>query len=230
MCFPAIGAAMLGYGSAGAATAATGITATGLGIMAGTTALGVATPVVSAIGQRQQAKAQMQFQEQQRQAALQKQGLQRTSMLLEQSQEQEALAQREGYLAGMYKAASATEVARGAVAQSSAIQQELRSQLGKDLSMLGRQKELVGLKYSLGAQELSLAAQQELLSLSQPIETESPLVTSLKALSGGLSGMSSGLAIGRGLGPGSGVTQSPVRGVSRGGMGGTYLRGGYKLT
>ena len=193
MCFPAIGAAMLGFGSAGAATAATGITATGLGIMGATTALGVATPVVSAIGQRQQAKAQMALQEQQRQAALQKQGLQRTSALLEQSQKVEAIRQQRGELFKMYRAAEATERARGAMAQTTAISNELKRQLGGELSRLERQEELYGMQYGLGMQQQALAGQQELLSLSQPIETESPLVTSLKALSGGLSGASAGL-------------------------------------
>lgn len=193
MCFPAIGALMLGYGSAGAATAATGITATSLGLMAGTTALGVASPIVGAMGQRQQAKAQMAFQAQQRQAALQKQGLQRTSALLEQSQKVEAIRQQRGELFKMYQAAEGTERARGSMAQTAAISNELKRQLGGELSRLERQEELYGIQYGLGMQQLGLAGQQELLSLSQPIETESPLVTSLKALSGGLSGASAGL-------------------------------------
>jgi hypothetical protein len=184
---------MLGFGSAGAATAATGISATGLGLMAGTTALGIASPVVGAVGQRQQAKAQMQFQEQQRQAAIKKQGLQRTSALLEQSQKVEAIKQQKGELFKMYRAAEATETARGAMAQTTAISNELKRQLGGELSRLERQEELYGMQYGLGMQQLGLAGQQELLGLSQPIQTESPLVTSLKALSGGLSGAGAGL-------------------------------------
>jgi len=196
MCFPVIGAAMLGYtgaGSVAAATAATGLTSTGLGIMGATTALGIASPVLSAVGQRQQAKAQMKSQEQQRQAAIQKQGLQRTSALLEQSQKVEAIRQQRGELFKMYQAAEGTERARGAMAQTTAISNELKRQLGGELSRLERQEELYGMQYGLGMQQQALAGQQELLSLSQPIQTESPLVTSLKALSGGLSGASAGL-------------------------------------
>ena len=193
MCDPisaSIGTALVG-GKA-AATAA-GLTAFQLGMIGASTTLGIASPVVSAIGQRQQAKAQMQFQEQQRQAAVQKQGLQRTSALLEQSQKVEAIKQQKGELFKMYRAAEATETARGAMAQTAAISNELKRQLGGELSRLERQEELYGMQYGLGMQQQALAGQQELLSLSQPIQTESPLVTSLKALSGGLSGASAGL-------------------------------------
>lgn len=228
MCFPVLGAAMLGYGSTAAATAATGITATGLGVMAGTTALGVASPLVGAAGQRQQAKAQMALQEQQRRFAQQKQGMQRTSALLEQQQKELAITQQEEQLHRMYTAAEATERAKGAMAQSSVIANELKRQLGSELSRLEEQRGLYGVQYGLGMQELALAGQQELLTLSQPIESESPLVTTMKALSGGLSGATSGLAIGRGLRQTPGVTQTAA-GTYRGGAGGTMLPGGYKL-
>lgn len=193
MCDPisaSIGTALVGGKTA--ATAA-GLTAFQLGMIGASTVLGVASPVVSAVGQRQQAKAQMKSQEQQRQAAIQKQGLQRTSALLEQSQKVEAIKQQKGELFKMYRAAEATETARGAMAQTAAISNELKRQLGGELSRLERQEELYGIQYGLGMQQQALAGQQELLSLSQPIQTESPLVTSLKALSGGLSGASAGL-------------------------------------
>ena len=195
MCFPAIGAAMLGFGSAGAATAATGITATGLGIMGATTALGVATPVISAIGQRQQAKAQMALQEQQRQAAIQKQGLQRTSALLETQQKFESIALRKQQLQRMRDAARGTLQAKQGVAITDAFERDLDRQLGVELSMLEKEEGLYGIQHGLGMQELALAGQQELLKYSQPIQTESPLVTSFRAISGGLSGASAGLGL-----------------------------------
>ena len=164
-----------------------------LALVSATTVAGIASPIVSAVGQRQQAKAQMKLQEQQRQAAVQKQGLQRTSALLEQSQKVEAIRQQRGELFKMYQAAEGTERARGAMAQTTAISNELKRQLGGELSRLERQEELYGIQYGLGMQQQGLAGQQELLSLSQPIQTESPLVTSLKALSGGLSGAGAGL-------------------------------------
>lgn len=187
MCVPAIGAAIVG------AKAAAGMSAGALALVSATTVAGIASPIVSAVGQRQQAKAQMKSQEQQRQAAIQKQGLQRTSALLEQSQKVEAIRQQRGELFKMYQAAEGTERARGAMAQTTAISNELKRQLGGELSRLERQEELYGIQYGLGMQQQGLAGQQELLSLSQPIQTESPLVTSLKALSGGLSGASAGL-------------------------------------
>jgi len=184
---------MLGYGSVGAATAATGITATGLGVMAGTTALGIASPVVGAVGQRQQAKAQMQFQEQQRQAAVKKKGLQRTSALLESQQRMESISQRKRQLEMMRDAAASTLRAKQGVAISDAFERDLDRQLGVELSMLEKEEGLYGIQYGLGMQELALAGQQELLKYSQPIQTESPLVTSFKAISGGLSGATAGL-------------------------------------
>jgi len=187
MCVPAIGAAIVG------AKAAAGMSAGALALVSATTVAGIASPIVSAVGQRQQAKAQMKLQEQQRQAADQKQGLQRTSALLEQSQKVEAIRQQRGELFKMYQAAEGTERARGAMAQTTAISNELKRQLGGELSRLERQEELYGIQYGLGMQQQGLAGQQELLSLSQPIQTESPLVTSLKALSGGLSGAGAGL-------------------------------------
>jgi len=146
---------MLGYGSVGAATAATGITATGLGVMAGTTALGIASPVVGAVGQRQQAKAQMQFQEQQRQAAVKKQGLQRTSALLESQQRMESISQRKRQLEMMRDAAASTLRAKQGVAISDAFERDLDRQLGVELSMLEKEEGLYGIQYGLGMQELA---------------------------------------------------------------------------
>jgi hypothetical protein len=198
MCFPAIGAAMLGYtgaGSVAAATAATGLTSTGLGIMGATTALGIASPVVGAIGQRQQAKTQMALQAQQRQAAIQKQGLQRTSALLEAQQKSESIALRKQQLLMMREAARGTLRAKQGVAISDAFERDLDRQLGVDLSMLEEEEGLYGIQYGLGMQELGLAGQQELLKYSQPVQAESPLVTSFRAISGGLSGASAGLGL-----------------------------------
>ena len=193
MCFPAIGAAMLGFGSAGAATAATGITATGLGIMAGTTALGIASPIVSAIGQRKQAKEQIEFQKQSQQAVIKKQQFQATAANLELQQKREAIAQQKEQIARTFEMAESTERAKGAVAQSVAISNELKRQLGTQYNRLGQQQGLYELQHSLGVQQMGLAGEQELLSLSQPVQTQSPLVTTLSALSGGLQGLGTGM-------------------------------------
>ena len=193
MCFPAIGAAMLGYGSVGAATAATGITATGLGVMAGTTALGVASPIVGAIGQREQAKQQIEFQKQSQQAAIKKQQLQQTAANLELGQRRKAIAQQSEQLRKTFEMAESTQRARGAVAQSTAISDELKRQLGTQSQRLQEQLGLYELQHSLGVQQMGLAGEQELLSLSQPVQTQSPLVTTLSALSGGLQGMGAGM-------------------------------------
>ena len=193
MCFPAIGAAMLGYGSVGAAVQATGITATGLGVMAGTTALGIASPIVSAIGQREQAKQQIEFQKQSQQAVIKKQQFQATAANLELQQKREAIAQQKEQIARTFAMAESTERAKGAVAQSVAISNELKRQLGTQYNRLGQQQGLYELQHSLGVQQMGLAGEQELLSLSQPVQTQSPLVTTLSALSGGLQGLGTGM-------------------------------------
>lgn len=193
MCFPVVGAAMLGYGSVGAATAATGLTATGLGVMAGTTALGIASPVVSAIGQREQAKQQIEFQKQSQQASIKKQQLQNTAANLELEQRRKAIAQQSEQLNKTFEMASSTQRARGAVAQSTSISNELKRQLGTQSQRLQEQLGLYELQHSLGVQQMELAGEQELLSLNQPVQTQSPLVTTLSALSGGLQGLGTGM-------------------------------------
>ena len=200
MCFPVIGAAMLGYGSAAAATAATGITATGLGIMAGTTALGIASPIVSAAGQRQQAKAQMAFQAQQQRAAQKKLGYQQTATLLEQDQQAEALNEQRRLIAlksqELKDRANVIMAERGAGGRvRETVLGEYDRELGDHQAKLNRQQELYSMQYGLGLQQLGLQHQQEMLSLSQPVPTQSALVTSMRALSGGLGGLGTGLTL-----------------------------------
>ena len=66
---------------------------------------------------------------------------------------------------------------------------EYERELGDHQSKLNRQQELYAMQYGLGLQQLGLQHQQEMLSLSQPIDTESPLVTGVKALGGGFRGL-----------------------------------------
>ncbi len=200
MCFPILGAAMLGYGSTAAATAATGITATGLGVMAGTTALGVASPLVSAAGQRQQAKAQMAFQAQQQRAAQKKIGYQQTAALLEQDQQAEALNEQRRLIALKSQAlkdrADVIMAERGAGGRvRQAVLGEYDRELGEHQTKLNRQQELYSMQYGLGLQQLGLQHQQEMLALSQPVDVQSPLVTGIQALSGGLQGAGAGLTL-----------------------------------
>jgi hypothetical protein len=193
MCDPisaSIGTALVGGKTA--ATAA-GLTAFQLGMIGASTTLGLATPVVSAIGQRQQAKQQIEFQKKSQQAAVKKQQLQQTAANLELDQRRKAIAQQSEQLAKTFEMAESTQRARGAVAQSSAISNELKRQLGTQSQRLQEQLGLYELQHSLGVQQMGLAGEQELLSLSQPVQTQSPLVTTLSALSGGLQGMGAGM-------------------------------------
>lgn len=189
MCVPALGALIVG------SQAAAGMSAGALALVSASTVAGIASPIVGAVGQRQQAKAQMALQEQQRQAAIQKQGLQRTSALLETQQKFESIALRKQQLQRMRDAARGTLQAKQGVAITDAFERDLDRQLGVELSMLEKEEGLYGIQHGLGMQELALAGQQELLKYSQPIQTESPLVTSFRAISGGLSGASAGLGL-----------------------------------
>jgi len=85
MCFPAIGAAVVG------AKAAAGMSAVQLGIVGASTVAGVASPLVSYAGQRQQARQQARYQAQAAAAERQRFMQEQTSLRMRQAQEQEAV-------------------------------------------------------------------------------------------------------------------------------------------
>ena len=212
--------------------------------------IGAASAGVQAIGTRQQAKAQYQAQLQQnemqrrmqaqsaaaeRQRALQEQ----TSLRMRQAQEQEAVG-RELEQVGL-KSQAALARARVSAGESGVAGASVDALMGDYMrqeagyrSALLRQQELSGVGTGLGLEQIGLASQQRLIGINQPIaEPIRPrglgISDVLSVASGGLQGYMAGRSLSGGGGGTSGVTQSPVRGVSRGGTGGTYLSGGYKI-
>lgn len=146
-------------------------------------ALGAASSGASAIGARQQAKAQYQAQlqqnEMQRRYQAQAAAAERTRALrqmtgerLQQAQQEEALGRqtRERELAT--QAAVSLEQARdrGVAGQSvTAVMGEYLANLGAAREALGRQQELIGVGKGLALEDIGLASQQRLISIDQPI-------------------------------------------------------------
>jgi hypothetical protein len=212
--------------------------------------IGAASAGVQAIGTRQQAKAQYQAQLQQNEmqrrmqaqaaAAEQTRALQeQTSLRMRQAQEQEAVG-RELEQVGL-KSQAALARARVSAGESGVAGASVDALMGDYMrqeasyrSALLRQQELSGVGTGLGLEQIGLASQQRLIGINQPIaEPIRPrglgISDVLSVASGGLQGYMAGRSLSGGGGGTSGVTQSPVRGVSRGGTGGTYLSGGYKI-
>ena len=213
--------------------------------------LGVATAGAQAIGARQQAQMQFQaarqqaemqrrYQEQAAAAERQRAQQEQSSMRMRQAQEQEAVGRELEQVSRKSQAALAR--ARVAAGESGAIVGQSAQQLlddyvsqeGRYRAALLRQQELGAVATGLGLEQAGLASQQRLIGIRQPIaQPVRPrglgIQDVLSVASGGLQGYMMGRQFGGGAGSTSSVTQSPVSGVSRGGTGGTYLDGGYKL-
>jgi hypothetical protein len=197
MCDPisaTIGTAIVGQ------SAAAGMSAVALGTIGASTVAGIASPLMSYAGQRQQAKAQAAYQAQSIAAAQKKEGFQRTSQLLESQQKKMALAQETSKItkAAQEKLASATVSAGEAGVSGLSVQalmdDYVRQQAGLQAAVTTQEK-LYGLQTGMSLQQIGLASQQEILGLSQPINRPSLLLSGLQAVSGGLSGYAAGQSI-----------------------------------
>ena len=197
MCDPisaTIGTAIVGK------TAAAGMSAVALGTIGASTVAGIASPLMSYAGQRQQAKAQAAYQAQsaaaERQRALQEQ----SSIRMRQAQEQEATARElEQVSRKSQEALARARVSAGEAGVAGASVQALmddytRQEAGYRAATL-RQQEMSALGTQLGLEQAGLASQQRLISINQPIDRPSFLTAGLEAVSGGLSGYRTGLDI-----------------------------------
>ena len=197
MCDPisaTIGTAIVGK------TAAAGMSAVALGTIGASTVAGIASPLMSYAGQRQQAKAQAAYQAQsaaaERQRALQEQ----SSIRMRQAQEQEATARElEQVSRKSQEALARARVSAGEAGVAGASVQALmddytRQEAGYRAATL-RQQEMSALGTQLGLEQAGLASQQRLISINQPIDRPSFLTAGLGAISGGLSGYRTGLDI-----------------------------------
>ena len=198
-------------------------------------ALGAASAGAQAIGQRQQAKQQEAYQRQAQAAERQRLQQEQTSMRMRQAQEQEAVGRELEQVSRKSQAALArARVSAGEAGVAGASVQALMSDYMRQeagyRSALLRQQELSALGTGLGLEQAGFATQQRQIGLSQPIQKPSVLGTVLSSAQQAMGAYRTGLDIQSRMGGGSaGVTQSSVRGVSRGGTGGTYLDGGYKI-
>ena len=185
-------------------------------------ALGAASSGASAIGGRQQAKAQYQAQLQQNEmqrrmqaqaaAAERQRALQEaTSLRMRQAQEQEAVGRELEQVSRKSQAALAR--ARVSAGESGAIVGQSAQQLlddyvtqeGRYRAALLRQQELSGVGTGLGLEQIGLASQQRLIGINQPIaEPIRPrglgISDALSVASGGLQGYMAGRSLSGGGG------------------------------
>ena len=231
MCDPisaTIGTAIVGQ------SAAAGMSAVALGTIGASTVAGIASPLMSYAGQRQQAKAQAAYQAQSVAAAQKKEGFQRTSQLLESQQKKIALAQESKKITKKAREtlASATVSAGEAGVSGLSVQalmdDYVRQQAGLQAAVTTQEK-LYGLQTGMSLQQIRLASEQEILGLSQPINRPSLLVSGLQAVSGGLSGYAAGQDISsRMAGTSSGIPKGTISGSTAsyapGTPGGRYLK------
>ena len=197
MCFPAIGALVVGKAAAAsmttAALASTGLAAT-------TAAIGAASSGAQFAGQRQQAKAQQRYQAQAAAAERQRFQQEQTSMRMRQAQEQEAVGRELEQVSKKSQAALArARVSAGesgvAGASVQALMDDYMRQEGGYRAALLRQQELGGISTGLGLEQAGFATQQRQIGLSQPINKPSLLSAGLGAIQGGLGGYRTGLDI-----------------------------------
>jgi len=232
MCDPisaTIGTAIVGQ------SAAAGMSAVALGTIGASTVAGIASPLMSYAGQRQQAKAQAAYQAQsaaaERQRALQEQ----SSIRMQQAQQQEATARELEQVSRKSREAlgrarvSAGEAGVAGASVTALMDDYTRQEAGYRAATL-RQQELTGVGTQLGLEQAGLASQQRLIGIQQPISRPSLLVSGLQAVSGGLSGYATGQDISSRMADASttGITQTTA-GTYRGGSGGTMAPGGYSL-
>jgi hypothetical protein len=199
MCFPAIGAAVAGFGSVGAATTA-GMSALQLGMIGASTVASVASPLVSYAGQRQQARQQAKFQAQAAAAERQRFLQEQTSLRMRQAQEQEAVGRELEQVSRKSQAALArARVSAGeagvAGASVQALMDDYMRQEAGYRSALARQQELGVIGTGMQLEQAGFATQQRQIGLSQPIDRPNILTAGLGALQGGLSGYRTGLSI-----------------------------------
>lgn len=180
---------------------------------------------------KQQAEMQRRYQEQAAAAERQRAQQEQSSMRMRQAQEQEAVGRELEQLSLRTRQAISRTKENPYAA---ALADDYIRQEGAVRTALLRQQELGAVATGLGLEQAGFASQQRLIGIRQPIaQPIKPrglgIQDVLSVASGGLQGYMMGQQLSGGMGGSSGVTQSPVSGVSRGGTGGTYLDGGYKI-
>ena len=200
MCFPAIGAAVAGFGSVGAATTA-GMSALQLGMIGASTVAGVASPLVSYAGQRQQAKQQAKFQAQAQAAENQRFMQEQTAIRMRQLQEQ--VATGEEMLDISKDTVRATDTAAMKARSQGMTGLNVDALVGDVLTSSGnlqnRLTQQIGMKETattLGLEQAQFVTTQRQIALAKPIQRPSLALSGFQALSGGLGAYARGRQIG----------------------------------
>jgi hypothetical protein len=190
MCFPAIGAALAPAAGAGMQT-----------LIGASVVSGFAAPVVSYVGQRQQAKQQARYQAQAAAAERQRFMQEQTSLRMRQAQEQEAVGRElEQVSRKSQEALARARVSAGEAGVAGASAQALmddytRQEAGYRAALL-RQQELGAIGTGLGIEQAGFATMQRQIGIARPIDRPSFLTAGLQSLSGGLGAIGTGYMIG----------------------------------
>lgn len=195
MCFPAIGAAIVG------AKAAAGMSALQLGLIGGSTVASIASPIVSAVGQRQQARQQARYQAQaaatERQRFLQEQ----TAIRIQEAQKQKAAGEELADIArrteGALGTATAIAANRGITGISlEALRDDITRQAGDVQFRIAQQQDMGEVATVMGLEQAEFATQQRQIGIARPIARPSLALSGLQALSGGLQAYTTGRQLG----------------------------------
>jgi len=200
MCFPAIGAAVAGFGSVGAATTA-GMSTLQLGMIGASTVAGVASPLVSYVGQRQQAKAQERFQRAAAAAENQRFRQELTATRLREAQEQtaanEELADISVRTMEAVDRAAMNAQARGITGVSvDLLRDEIYADAGGLQQRIAQQQGFKETATDIALQQAEFVTQQRQIGIAKPISRPSLAVSGFRALSGGLDAYTRGRQIG----------------------------------
>ena len=232
MCFPAIGALVVGKAAAAsmttAALASTGIAAT-------SAAIGVASSGLQFAGQRKQAKAQAQYQKQAQAAERQRFQQEQTSMRMRQAQEQEAVGRELEQVSRKSQAAlararvSAGEAGVAGASVQALMDDYMRQEAGYRGALL-RQQELGGIATGMGLEQAGFATQQRQIGINQPISKPSVFGAVLQGAQQAMSGYRTGLQMQSMMGGsgGSSALQSYTapKAIGRSNV---KIGGGYKI-
>jgi hypothetical protein len=195
MCFPAIGAAVVG------AKAAAGMSAVQLGLIGASTVAGVASPLVSFAGQRQQAKQQARYQSQAAAAERQRFLQEQTAIRIRQAQEQKAAGEELADIARRTEKGldTVTMLAanRGITGISlEALRGDIARQAGDVQFRIAEQQEMGETATVMGLEQAEFATLQRQIGLAKPIARPSLALAGMQALSGSLQAYATGRQIG----------------------------------
>ena len=195
MCFPAIGAAVVGP------TAAKSMSALSLGMIGASTVASVASPLVSYAGQRQQAKAQAKYQRQAQAAEDQRFLAEQSAIRMQEAQKQKAAGEEINAITMKTRDAMGTAVAqaanRGVTGLSlEAFYGDIERQAGNVQLRIAQQQEMGEVGTAMALEQAGFVTTQRQIALAKPIKRPSLALSGFQALSGGLDAYTRGRQIG----------------------------------